>query len=76
MTDWKDLIPDCFGPDLVFAGTPAEDAKVRKLKAEMIRTSLPRSLVEQTIEDWLHQETSNTGQLFEQMARVRAFLGS
>jgi hypothetical protein len=76
MSDWKDLIPEGFGPVLVLAGTPAESAKVGAPKAELVRTPLPRSLVEHTIEDWLRQETSNTSQALEATARVRGFLGS
>lgn len=75
MSHWKDQIPGCFEPHcLVLAGTPTGDARARELKAEMTRTAIPRMLVEHAIEDWLHQQTSNTGQLYEQMARVRAFL--
>ena len=74
MSHWKEQIPNCFGPrDLVFAGSPTGDAKAQELKSEMIRTAIPRILVEHAIEDWLQQQTSNTGQLYEQMARVRAF---
>lgn len=74
MSHWKEQIPDCFEPnDLVFAGTATGDARARELKAEMIRTPIPRILVEHAIEDWLQEQTSNTGQLYDQMARVRAF---
>ena len=74
MSDWKRQIPQCFGPeDLVFAGTSAERVSAELLRAEIQRESISPSLLEAEIEDWLHTETSNTGQLFEQMARVRSF---
>lgn len=76
MIDWQDQIPKCFGPeDLVFAGTPEELASAWQLRAETSEASIPLSLVESAIENWLHTQTSNTGQLYEQMARVRSFFG-
>jgi hypothetical protein len=74
MSDWNQQIPKCFGPeDLVFAGTPAERACAELLRAEIQREAIAPSLLESAIEDWLHTETSNTGQLYEQMMRVRSF---
>lgn len=74
MLDWSEQIPTCFGREnLVFAGTPAEQACAEQLRAEIRRESIPPSLLVSAIDDWLHTETSNTGQLYEQMARVRAF---
>jgi hypothetical protein len=74
MSDWTSLIPKCFGrEDLVFAGTPDEYANAVKLRTEIKKDGVCPELLESAIEDWLHTETSNTGQLFEQMARVRAF---
>ena len=76
MLDWLHRIPLCFsGNDLVFAGTPDEAAFAQQLRADIERAALPRAVVENAFESWLHQETSNTGQLFEQMGRVRAFFG-
>jgi hypothetical protein len=76
MLDWQVQIPKCFGPEnLVFAGTPAELASACQLRAETSEGHVPPSLLESAIEDWLHTQTSNTGQLYEQMAQVRAFLG-
>jgi hypothetical protein len=76
VTEWQALIPKCFGRDLVFAGTPAELASAWQLRAKAKEAGLSSTLVEGEIRDWLHTETSNTGQLFEQMERVRSFLGS
>lgn len=74
MSDWNQRIPECFGPqDLVFAGTPDERMCAELLRAEIERESIPPNLLVSAIEDWLHTETSNTGQLYEQMARVRSF---
>ena len=76
MSDWNQQIPKCFRPDdLKFAGTPAERACAELLRAEIQRELIPPSLLESAIEDRLHTETSNTGQLYEQMARVRSFFG-
>ena len=76
MVDWLHRIPLCFDPvDLVFAGTPDEAMFAKRLRADIEQAELPRAVVESAFEDWLHQETSNTGQLFEQMGRVRAFFG-
>ena len=77
MSDWQVQIPKCFDPQtLVFAATPAELASAWQLRAEVSEAHVPPSLLHSAIEDWLHTETSNTGQLYEQMARVRAFFGS
>ena len=74
MSDWNEQIPQCFGREsLVFAGTPAELAAAEQLRADIWRESIPPALLVSAIEDWLHTETSNTGQLYEQMARVRSF---
>ena len=74
MPEWEALIPRCFGPeDLMFAGTPADLASAWQLRAAVSESGISPSLVESAIEDWLHTQTSNTGQLYEQMARVRAF---
>ena len=74
MTEWEILIPQCFGDeDLVFAGTPTELANAWRLRAEVREADIAPSLLISAIEDWLHAETSNTGQLYDQMARVRAF---
>ena len=76
MSDGNEQIRKCFGPeDLKFAGTPAQRVNAQLLRAEIQRESIPPGLLESAIEDWLHTETSNTGQLFEQMARVRSFFG-
>jgi hypothetical protein len=76
MSDWNEQIRKCFGPeDLMFAGTAAERASAELLRTEIQRESIPPRLLESAIEDWLHTETSNTGQLYEQMARVRSFFG-
>lgn len=76
MSDWEVLIPRCFGPEnLVFAGTPEELANAWELRTETRKAGISPSLVESAIEDWLHTETSNTGQLYEQMSRVRSFFG-
>lgn len=73
MKDWNERIPKCFNEDLVFASTPGEQAIAEELRAEIRREAICPSLLESAIEDWLHTETSNTGQLYEQMARVRSF---
>lgn len=74
MSDWTSQIPKCFGrEDLVFAGTPDEYANAEQLRAAIRREGVCPELLESAIEDWLHTETSNTGQLFEQITRVRAF---
>lgn len=74
MSDWSRQIPKCFGrEDLVFAGTqPALESAIA-LRSEIRRETICAELLVSAIEDWLHTETSNTGQLFEQMARVRSF---
>ena len=75
MSDWTSRIPQCFGREnLVFAATPRAHANAVQLRRDLRRAGVRPELVESAIEDWLHTETSNTGQLFEQMARVRAFL--
>lgn len=77
VSDWQLLIPKCFGgEDLAFAGTPAELASAWQLRAEASEAGISPGLVESAIEEWLHTETSNTGQLYEQMAHVRSFFGS
>ena len=77
MLDWQDKIRKCFGPeDLVFAETPVEQAIATQLRDEVAQAGISPSLLTSAIEDWLHTETSNTGQLYEQMARVRSFFGS
>lgn len=74
MSLWNEQIRKCFGPeDLVFAGTPAQRAIAEQLRDEIRREAICPALLESAIEDWLHTETSNTGQLYEQMARVRSF---
>lgn len=74
--DWSERIPRCFSPEgLVFASTPTERAVANRLRAELRNASVPSHLLESAIEDWLHQECSNTGHIFEQMARVRSFFG-
>ena len=74
MSDWNQQIPHCFSrDDLVFGSSPAERASAELLRTEIRQGSVCPSLLESAIEDWLHTETSNTGHLFEQMARVRAF---
>lgn len=74
MIEWLTRIPKCFSPDdLVFAGTPDEAMHAKQLRADIRKAALPPSLVESAIEDWLHDESSNSGHIFEQMKRVRAF---
>ena len=74
MSGWQALIPKCFAPEcLVFAGTPGELANAWELRARTREAGIEPGLVESAIEDWLHTETSNTGQLYAQMERVRAF---
>lgn len=74
MSDWHALIPECFHrEDLVFAGTADALANAWRLRAEVSEAGIRPELVESAIETWLHTETSNTGQLFDQMARVRSF---
>ena len=76
MSDWQHEIPDCFGEEsLVFAETPSELAVALRMRRELREAGLSGELIESAIEHWLHAQTSNTGQLFEQMARVRAFFG-
>jgi hypothetical protein len=48
----------------------------KSLRAKLERAGISHNLVESEIEDWLHQQTSSTGQLFEQMARVRGFFAA
>lgn len=77
MSEWQALIPKCFAPEcLMFASTPEELASAWQLRAETREAGIEPALVESAIESWLHTETSNTGQLYEQMARVRSFFGS
>lgn len=77
MSDWQVQIPKCFRPeDVVFASTPTELAAAWQLRAETSEAGVPSSLLESAIEDWLHTEVSNTGHLYEQMLRVKAFFGS
>lgn len=77
MSDWRVLIPKCFtAEDLVFAATPAELARAWQLRAEASEAGISHGLIESAIEEWLHTETSNTGQLYEQMSRVRSFFDS
>lgn len=74
MSDWQLLIPKCFSEqELMFAHTADERAAAWALRAELAESDVSPALLESAIEDWLHTQTSNTGQLFEQMARVRAF---
>lgn len=76
MSDWDTLIPRCFGAEeLLFGGTREKLAAAWQLRAELSEMGVPRGLLESAIEDWLHTQTSNTGQLYDQMARVRAFFG-
>jgi hypothetical protein len=76
VSEWQALIPKCFAPEcLVFASTPAELASAWQLRARALEAGISPALVASAIEDWLHTETSNTGQLYEQMARVRSFFG-
>ena len=74
MPDWREQIPTCFSEaDLEFAATPAEKASAEALRTETRQGSICPGLLESAIEDWLHTECSNTGRIFEQMARVRSF---
>jgi hypothetical protein len=74
MSIWNEQIHKCFSPDdLVFSSTPGEQACADELREEIRRESICPDLLESAIEDWLHAECSNTGHLFEQMARVRSF---
>ena len=76
MTEWQALIPKCFGrEDLVFAGTPAELASAWQLRAKAWEAGLSSTLVEGEIRDWLHTETSNTGQFFERSCQSKSTAG-
>lgn len=76
MSEWQLLIPRCFGAEnLVFAGAPEELTSAWALRAQVSKANIPSPLLERAIEDWLHTQTSNTGQLYEQMERVRSFFG-
>lgn len=74
MSDWARQIPRCFDPqDLVFADTAAQRASAEQLRADIRSEGISPMLIEAAIEEWLHGECSNTGQIWEQMARVRSF---
>jgi hypothetical protein len=74
MRHWEDAVGDCFEADcLTFAGSTTARNNAHLLRERVRAEDIPPVVVETTFHDWLHQESSNTGQIHAQMARVREF---
>lgn len=74
MSYWKDEISACFDDEsLVFAAHPEEEKQAWALREKVRQQGIPDEVIRIAFDDWLHEQSSNTGHIYEQMERAREF---